>query len=347
MTRIDDPFDPNVCLTDEERAAIDEIVYTPVPPPDWREIRNVTVLRSGICLKNGRILPDSVHDYPHLRLHFAKVAYGSWLRRGMTRLHFDTRYVTVQNLWSAGYFHWITEALPRLMAVRDELADATLLLRGDVALSPVMKESSRLLGARRIEMFPDGGNVRVPRLILPRNPPQQNVIAPETVRALSNHLVNASGCAAPGRPHRKIYISRARSRARRISNEDAVVAHLADRGYERVFMENFSFREQLALMQETSAVVAQHGAGLTNIAFMPAGGRVLELFRRGSGNMNYGRVRRTNRLHPAFARLARAARHRYFALLCAAADPGQSFDEGDIAVDLEALAAKLDQMDAL
>ena len=332
-------------LTPEEEAAIDTIPYDGLPLPDWRELRDVTVLRSGICMRHWRILPDSVHQYPHLRARFAKIAYGSRLSRRLTRLPDTGRYVVAHNLWAGGYYHWITEALPRIMALDPWPADAILLLPRNVGIRCAMAESARLLGVAVVETFPPGRNVRAPRLILPRNPDRQLEIAPATLAALRARLLDAAGLRADVAPHRRIYVSRARARARRITNEDEIAAHLARHGFERVFMEDLDLRAQMALMLEAEAVVGLHGAGLTNIAFMQPGARVLEIFRHAPGRANWAPVRRTTRLHPAFARLAWAGGQHYFALLAEAADAGQSFDEGDVTVDTRALEAKLAAME--
>jgi len=60
-------------------------------------------------------------------------------------------------------------------------------------------------------------------------------------------------------------------------NEDAVVALVQQHGYEIHFFEDYTLRQQIAIMAETRYLIGLHGAGLTNVLFMPAQGKILEL----------------------------------------------------------------------
>ena len=46
-------------------------------------------------------------------------------------------------------------------------------------------------------------------------------------------------------------------------------------GFETVYTEELSFAEQVRLFSETRCLVSIHGAGLTNLMFMPPGGHML------------------------------------------------------------------------
>ena len=52
----------------------------------------------------------------------------------------------------------------------------------------------------------------------------------------------------------------------------------AARGFRTVTATGMSVREQALLFSSSSAVIAPHGAALTNLAFAPEGCRVMELF---------------------------------------------------------------------
>lgn len=47
-----------------------------------------------------------------------------------------------------------------------------------------------------------------------------------------------------------------------------------------------SFKEQVALFSETSILLSNHGAGLTNMLFMPAGSNVIELRKKNDDHNN-------------------------------------------------------------
>ena len=59
-------------------------------------------------------------------------------------------------------------------------------------------------------------------------------------------------------------------------------------GFRTLEAGDFPFREQIELFRGASAVVAPHGAALTNILFAPNECRVLELFASRGGGDKYG-----------------------------------------------------------
>lgn len=330
-----------VHLTAEELEAFDPLDYQDAEI-SYQRLRNVRVLRSGICLRNGLIVKGSIHKHPHLYLTFAKHAYGSWLKRRVAPTDPAKTYVAIHNIWSAGYYHWITESLARLRPVMHLLADATVLLPSNTGITEVMRRSLECFGVRDIEFFPPEDNVVVRDLILPENPPRHTEVSRTSVAFIRAHVLERVGDSrAPGGAREKIYVSRARSRGRKIANEDAVAAFLANRGYARVFLEELEFLDQARLMQRAEVVVAQHGAGLTNMMFMRPGTSVLELTRHAPDGTERGRGLNSKKLHPAYPRLASRVGVHYRCLLCRAADPRQRFDVGDIVVDLSALNEKL------
>ena len=79
------------------------------------------------------------------------------------------------------------------------------------------------------------------------------------------------------KPYRKLYISRGKAQRRRLLNEEKIFSFLKEKGYEKVFLEELSFKEQIQIMQEALVVVAPHGAGLTNILFCEPDTHVVEI----------------------------------------------------------------------
>lgn len=80
----------------------------------------------------------------------------------------------------------------------------------------------------------------------------------------------------PGLGRRHLWISRADASVRHLAWEDALLAHLPS--LEKIRLAGQSPRQQLELFSTASVVVAPHGAGLTNLAWVPPGGCLVELF---------------------------------------------------------------------
>jgi len=71
----------------------------------------------------------------------------------------------------------------------------------------------------------------------------------------------------PDPVHRKLYVTRRNAKVRRLTNEDEVANYLSTRGFEVVALETLPQPEQIKRFAEAQVVVAQHGAGLTNLLY--------------------------------------------------------------------------------
>jgi capsular polysaccharide biosynthesis protein len=119
------------------------------------------------------------------------------------------------------------------------------------------------------------------------------------------------------------------AKRRKVVNDDEVSTILADFGFETVFAENLSFTEQADLFSSVGYLVSIHGAGLSNMLFMPAGGRVME-FRKNDP-----------RVSNCFFNMASALEHEYYYQLCPATDKAQAPYSADLVVDSQLLIDNL------
>ncbi len=177
------------------------------------------------------------------------------------------------------YSHWLTAHLPKflLMQERDELGHVLL-----PAKRPAFVDDSlRMFGIDpdSFQTFDVGTTVEVEELTLV----ESDRFRPELLRLPREKLRTKEET----RPGRRIFISRNRARRRRLLNEDEVWPLFQDSGFERVWMEEMSFSEQVALMQETTVLAAPHGAGLTNMMFCREGTHVIEMADLSFPNPNF------------------------------------------------------------
>jgi len=61
-------------------------------------------------------------------------------------------------------------------------------------------------------------------------------------------------------------------------NESELVDLLCKRGFEHIYFERLSLREQIQAASEASVLVGGHGSGLTHLLFMREDSLVVELF---------------------------------------------------------------------
>lgn len=74
----------------------------------------------------------------------------------------------------------------------------------------------------------------------------------------------------------RIYISRSGS-GRQLVEESKLVEFLRGYGYETFRLEELSWLDQISMFRNVDSVIAPHGAGLSNIAFMKPGSEVFEI----------------------------------------------------------------------
>ena len=76
---------------------------------------------------------------------------------------------------------------------------------------------------------------------------------------------------------KKIIYSTRLGRARNYKNEDKLIKFLKSYDVEVVDFAAISLDERITLLNQTSILIGQYGAGLTNLVFLPSGGYVIDL----------------------------------------------------------------------
>jgi hypothetical protein len=166
------------------------------------------------------------------------------------------------------FYHWMLDLLPKLFLVLALGLKEEPIYIG--ASHRFQVECLRLLGIPA-ERILDGNAtpfVQADTLIVPflgeRHPP--NVFSAAKCRVLvevfSSRIQTENSQA---RLPLRFVVSRSRTRSRRVVNEVELMARLAPLGFEMIFLEDFSFVEQMVLFARAEAIVASTGAGLIHL----------------------------------------------------------------------------------
>ena len=91
------------------------------------------------------------------------------------------------------------------------------------------------------------------------------------------HRKSVAHIKATSNANEKIYISRSKTESRPMNNEKDVEIFLIKRGFDIVFLEDFTFHKQIELMKSASLIIAPHGAGLTNLIYCLPNTLIIEL----------------------------------------------------------------------
>ncbi|RAJ81876.1 uncharacterized protein DUF563 [Chitinophaga dinghuensis] len=235
------------------------------------------------------------------------------------------RGIWITDEWSAAYFHWLTDALTRLTVVEEKTDVSPVLLPARYQQIPYIQASLQVLNIKAYYYNPRK-RLLVKELIIPAHTAATGNYNETIIQRLQEKFITNNNSPAT----RKIYVSRQKANRRTITNETAVISVLQKYGYEIHCFEDYHFSDQIALMQQSKVLIGLHGAGLTNMLFMPAGAQILELRNAGDTHNN------------CFFSLASALRHRYYYL----ANTGDTADtfHVNITVDIDRLTDTLEQI---
>lgn len=197
--------------------------------------------------------------------------------------------------WSKEYFHWFTDALPRLIASEKYLNNHVILIPKKIEKKyRYIKES---LSYFKINyFFYETKKIKINNLILPSHTSLTGNYNSSLINNVRDRFIDCNIVTA----NKRIFLSRRKARMRKIINENEVIDILLKYDFEIHIFEDYSLKRQIEIMQNTKILVGLHGGGLTNMLFMPREGKVLEL-----RNMN-------DTSHNCFFSLASDLNHYYY-----------------------------------
>ncbi|RUR31310.1 glycosyltransferase family 61 protein [Vreelandella nanhaiensis] len=253
------------------------------------------------CLVTWFNNPDKGNDYypailtgDRRALIMREVAYkqqhAQVLRKAPEPLQLEEAIWVTERVYH-NHSHWLTAHLPKLLWLHNQnLLHKVILPPNRTA---TMNDSLRMLGLDPDDFLTYDENK--PLFVKQLTVMDTDRFRPELLRLVPS----AYGVYEADAPNRRIFISRAKASRRKLVNEEEIWSLLEPHGFERVFMEELTFQEQVKLMQETSVLMAPHGAGLTNMMFCPPGAQIVEI-----ADLSFP--------NPNFYALASAMKHQYW-----------------------------------
>jgi capsular polysaccharide biosynthesis protein len=216
---------------------------------------------------------------------FESERYITGRHRTLSRLHLPSIHYeagTVASLVTLGqefYGHWLLDLLPRIQLLRDAgfgLADFDGFYLAPSS-APYQHEALSAIGLPldRIIDPRDHRQIRANCLVVP-SPVFGVYQASEYAIACVNNLFSI-GAKEESPRRRRIYVSRASARHRRIINEDKLAEVLEVFDIEPVAIEGLTLRASAELFASCDVIVAPHGSGSANIAFCAPGAKVVDI----------------------------------------------------------------------
>lgn len=191
----------------------------------------------------------------------------------------------------SGYAHWLLEELPRWLTLPRGSA-RRMITHANRTFSREALASSGFEGeiweAKRYAHFIGE------ELVIPSFVGRAGFPTPAGVRLLRDFATPFLGGESPF--GERLYISRAKARRRRVSNEKELEVLLKSRGFVTLELESLSWQQQVAAFSRARTIVGPHGAGLANLVFCEPGTRVVECFHRAYVDGGFWRLAAVNGL---------------------------------------------------
>ncbi len=318
-----------VNFSEDQRAMFGGELERVIPETQLLKFHDVRASPEGLLFKGRSILRESFAFPIHLDQWPARsvlrfLVANHVLRR---RRKIEREVLWVTDYWSTGHFHWLTDVLTRLFAVRERLRDSLLLLPGVYETRDVVRSSLKAFGVTNVDFIGDGEVVECRSLVMPSHTAPSGHFNHEAIRGVRDAMLSAYGDSSG--EEKRLYISRSGAGKRRTVNEDEVTSILRRHGFETLRTEELSFEEQVRVCSRARYIVSNHGAGLTNILFMREGGSVLELRHQ------------ADCINNCYFTLSSALDLRYFYQTCAPQDAAADPHDAHLLVDPDQLERNL------
>jgi capsular polysaccharide biosynthesis protein len=232
---------------------------------DWIPVRDTGVaLLEQIVHTPDIYLPKAMNVREHAGKYFADV-------ETVTEYPGDALLVG----GSPNYYHWLIDNLPRLLLAKKYADIGGRQIIVNQPLLRFQRESLDILGVDERQLLLVGRDevIRHRRTLVPSMLAVATVVHPAVPPLLQ---------AAFPRRHKssraRVYFSRQDASTRQLTNEAELTALLERFGFERYVPAELGFQEQIDLCYGAEALVAVHGAAMTNLVFCPPAAQVFEIF---------------------------------------------------------------------
>lgn len=240
----------------------------------------VVVNEGGILTQEGYIVEDtqtSTRDQHRLKNKNRDL-------NAENPLFFMGRLAVIASAGSENWYHWLLQALPRLMILKASGLDFDRIYVNNLKYSWQEASLRLVLDYLRIDtakVLAVNGDVvlQADTLLVPSVPfiPVKGTPLPNWLVQDLRGIFLASGSLPAPETFDRIYISRQHAGLRRIENETALIELLTGFGFQAVELETLSPQQQAALFHNARYIVGPHGSGFANLVFTQPGYTLIEI----------------------------------------------------------------------
>ncbi len=178
---------------------------------------------------------------------------------------------SVQHPWHFNNWHWTVDSLPQIHSLALHMQGRPLTLLMSNALGRVHRDSLQaILPANfTVEYVNPHEWFDLETFVVPSHVSSvaNGCFPAEYYDFIRNNTFNRLHTRKLDLPCGRFYISRGRAKHRRVLNEPELLALLEPLGFQMIFVEDYTFAEQVELFRNAEAIVSPHGAALGGIIY--------------------------------------------------------------------------------
>ena len=227
---------------------------------------NCVIFKNGLPIQDEKVNPLILKDFNSLKSKLAFYIRNYIIKKKIT---IKTDAIWATDIWSNNYFHWLTDAFPRLISIKNLLKGRTVLLPFYYREYDYVTRSLSLFKDINIIFIRDEEVVHCKKLFIPSQSGEGGGNYNEKIiQDTRNFFRSSFKDIQPEIIYDKIYISRANSAYRKVVNERDLIRLLQEYGFEIMHFEEYDWQKQVGMAMRCNYLISPHGAGLANMIFM-------------------------------------------------------------------------------
>ncbi|CAE6870622.1 hypothetical protein R69746_08394 [Paraburkholderia aspalathi] len=237
----------------------------------------------GMILANREFLiSDSAHVKPCHVPMFTQAVRATCGDRALIACRAAIPYVRSGCIYighNKNYYHWLLDEVPRLslLLASGNYSDTPILIDVNAASWQIRLLHRLGIDHTRLRAVDFTEPLGMNALIVPSRLSKDMVAHPDAVRFMRNRLAPHADSVAP-QAGKRIYLSRgAKTVARAMLNERAVVEKFKKAGFSIVDTSDMTIDQQIELFSDVEVIAGPGGAALTNTLFAPRDAKVISL----------------------------------------------------------------------
>jgi hypothetical protein len=238
-------------------------------------------------LNNAYVVDDTIFSFQNLKFYinethligskFSSVQKINYLKKIIfNKIKNTDQLIWITMNWTEMYFHWLFDALSRLILIEEFFNDYKVVLPSSYKKFSYVHESLKLLDFE-VVYYENNEVLKVKHLVLPSHTAPTGNYNLSLIIKLKDRLLGSVINFAKKNQNKRIFISRSKASRRVLINEIELYTLLAKYNVEFHCFEDYTLEQQIILSNSCSFMTGLHGAGFSNMIFMEPNSSIFEI----------------------------------------------------------------------